>query len=117
MNCLVVHAAVGIGGQFPAGAIVCAKFEMFKNAQNSIIWSFTNLQFCPRAHQQKIGHQCKRQHEPQDNLYVFSHNQIWMDQVKIFEKMFAILLCFVIMFLVTNLTVCQLRKLDAWDTN
>ena len=60
--------------QFSAGVLV-AKFEMFKNAQNSIIWPFTNFQFCPRAHQQKIGHQCKRQHEPQDNSFAFSHKQ------------------------------------------
>ena len=48
-----------------------AKFEMFKNAQNSIILPFKNFLF---AHQQKIGHQCKRAHKPQDNSFAFSHN-------------------------------------------
>ena len=49
---------------------------MFKNAQNSTILRFKNFQFCTHQHQQKIGHQCKRPHEPQDNSFAFSHKFI-----------------------------------------
>ena len=54
---------------------------MFKNAQNSIALPFKNFQFCPHQHHQKIGHQCKRPHKPQDNSFAFSHKHLYIHQL------------------------------------
>ena len=53
-----------------------ARDQNWKFVENPIIefWAFLNIwKNCQQAHQQKIDHQCKWHHEPQDNLSAFSN--------------------------------------------